>query len=315
MKKLTTEEFIKKAKKVHGDKYDYSETYYVNNSTKICIVCSEHGKFYQTPHDHLSGSGCKKCYNEKRGDSLRKSKEEFIEKAKKVHDDKYDYSKVEYVNDSTKVCIICPEHGEFWQRPNHHLQGNGCSICGIEKNKLSKIKPYEDFVKNAIKKHNNKYEYDRSTYIDRHKKMRILCPLHGEFWQRPNNHLQGQGCPFCNESVLEKEVENILTENGLFFLKKCNSSKLKWLGKQHLDFYLPDYSIAIECQGIQHFEPRDIFGGKNSFIETIERDNRKKIKCSENNVNIIYYSSDYIRRKYDKNILTKNNLLKKIKNG
>lgn len=311
MKKLTKEEFIEKAKSIHGDKYDYSKVEYINNSTKVCIVCNKHSEFMQTPHDHLSGAGCKICYDERRGNSLRRTREEFIDKAKQIHGDKYDYSKVNYVNDSTKICIICPEHGEFWQTPNAHVSGSGCVFCGFKKTSMSKTKSYDEFLNEAIKKHNNKYSYDINTYTNRHTKMRIICPKHGEFWQKPGNHLQGQGCPFCNESNLEKEVEGILSDNNVFFER---SKHFNWLGKQHLDFYLPDYNTAIECQGIQHFEPREAFGGKCAFIESIERDNRKKNKCIENNVKLIYYSSDYIKRKYDKTISTKHNILKKIKN-
>ena len=134
----TTDEFIAKAKKIHGDKYDYSKVNYVNNYTKVCIICHEHGEFWQTPGAHLRGQGCPKCKSKKQTCTT----DEFIAKAKKIHGDKYDYSKVEYVNRKTKVCIICPKHGEFWQTPSAHLRGQGCPKCGIEnhcKNKLSCI--------------------------------------------------------------------------------------------------------------------------------------------------------------------------------
>ena len=137
-KKKTKEEFIAKAKLVHGDKYDYSKVEYVGALTKVCIICPKHGEFCQEANSHLRGQGCPKCKYEKQTCTT----DEFIAKAKKIHGDKYDYSKVEYVNDRTKVCIICPKHGEFWQTPNHHLSGCGCPKCGIEnhcKNKLSCI--------------------------------------------------------------------------------------------------------------------------------------------------------------------------------
>ena len=113
MRKLTTYEFIEKAKKVHGDKYDYSKVEYVNSRTKICIICPQHGEFWQTPNAHLMKEGCPKCKGENVSKVNRRTTNEFIEKAKKVHGDKYDYSKVDYKNNSTKVCIICPIHGEF----------------------------------------------------------------------------------------------------------------------------------------------------------------------------------------------------------
>ena len=114
---MTTEEFIKKAKEIHGNKYDYSKVEYKNTSTKVCIICPEHGEFWQTPNHHLQGHGCPKCKNEKIRKRHTHNITIFIEKARKVHGDKYDYSKAEYINASTKVCIICPEHGEFWQTP------------------------------------------------------------------------------------------------------------------------------------------------------------------------------------------------------
>ena len=129
MKKLSTEEWIQKAKKVHGDKYDYSKVKYYNAHTKVCIICPIHGEFWQTPASHLMGNACPKC-----GGKTKLNTDKFIHRAKEIHGDKYDYSKVEYINATTKVCIICPIHGEFWQTPAKHLSGKGCKKCGIERN-------------------------------------------------------------------------------------------------------------------------------------------------------------------------------------
>ena len=123
-KRKSNDEFIGEAQLIHHNKYDYSKVEYANNKTKVCIVCPEHGEFWQTPSDHLNGKGCPQCAG-----NVRCDKDTFIEKAKRIHNDRYDYSKVEYVNAHTKVCIICPEHGEFWQTPNNHLNGNGCPLC------------------------------------------------------------------------------------------------------------------------------------------------------------------------------------------
>ena len=113
IKSLTTQEFIERARKVHGDKYDYSKVEYVNNRVKLCIICPIHGEFWQTPNAHLNGQGCSMCGRISQTKKRALSKETFITKARKVHGDKYDYSKVEYVNNRTKVCIICKKHGEF----------------------------------------------------------------------------------------------------------------------------------------------------------------------------------------------------------
>ena len=130
MKKLTTEEFIEKAKKIHGDKYDYSRVEYHGAFMDVCIICKKHGAFLQKPHNHLGGKGCPECKRETNHRKQAGTKEVFVIKAQKLHGDKYDYSKVEYENAKTKVCIVCPIHGDFWQTPNKHLGGSGCYFCG-----------------------------------------------------------------------------------------------------------------------------------------------------------------------------------------
>lgn len=192
MKKMTTTEFIEKAIKKHGNKYDYSNTEYVNATTKVCIICPEHGEFWIQPNNHLSGQGCPKCGKLSRIKKRAKSAEQFIEEAKNVHGNRYDYSKVDYTNDKTKVCIICPEHGEFWQSPSKHLHGNGCPKCAG-----NTMKTTEQFIEEAKRVHGAKYDYSKVEYAGANKKVCIICPEHGEFLVRPINHLRGGGCPKC----------------------------------------------------------------------------------------------------------------------
>ena len=132
MKKLTTEDFITKANLVHNNKYDYSLTNYIGNKVKLDIICPIHGNFTQSPHHHLSGIGCNICGREKTIISRRLTTEDFITKANLVHNNKYEYSRVEYFNDRTKIKIICPIHGEYTQRPIAHLQGCGCQKCKVD---------------------------------------------------------------------------------------------------------------------------------------------------------------------------------------
>ena len=152
-KKLKNETFIEKARKVHGDKYDYSKVDYINNRTPVIIICPKHGEFKQIPKTHLKGHGCRKCTLEWLSKRYISNKDEFIKKARKVHGDKYDYSKVEYNGDKKEVCIICPEHGEFWQTPNSHLRGHGCYECGREKNSKSKFLNTDTFIQKAKEIH------------------------------------------------------------------------------------------------------------------------------------------------------------------
>lgn len=130
--------FIQRAKEIHGDKYDYSKSFYQKSIIPVEIVCPIHGSFYMRPHNHLKGQGCPLCANKEKGAYRKNNTENFIKRATEKHNGKYDYSKVEYVNNHTKVCIICPEHGEFWQKPNDHLRGIGCFQCGRKYNLTEK---------------------------------------------------------------------------------------------------------------------------------------------------------------------------------
>ena len=310
-KKSTTEEFIEKARKIHGDKYDYSKVEYKSCKDKVCIVCKKHGDFWQTPSGHLSGKGCIKCGFESTIYKQRFTTEEFIEKARKIHGDKYDYSKVEYVNSQTPVCIICPEHGEFMIRPNDHIQGQKCKKCSIDELSSKYSMGKESFIEKARKIHSNKYDYSKVNYINNRTKVCIICPEHGEFWQKPDKHLIGEGCPECKKSRLETKIKSLLIENNILFYEQ---KKFEWLGKQSLDFYLPKCNVAIECQGIQHFRPVERFGGKKSFEETVKLDYNKYNLCKKYNIKVIYYTElkEYFTFIGEMLIKNENDLLKII---
>lgn len=143
-----TESFIKEAKEIHGEKYSYSLVNYKNVSTKIQIICSKHSIFEQTPKNHiLRKSGCPKCAVEYKANKLKLSQTEFINISNKTHNNKYEYSLVNYINNATNVDIICPIHGKFNQKPSHHMRGIGCPFCNDSKGEL-KIKSFLD--KNQI---------------------------------------------------------------------------------------------------------------------------------------------------------------------
>lgn len=287
-KKKTQEEFIADAIKIHGNKYDYSKVEYKSMKHNVIIICPIHGEFSQRPDRHLYGNGCKKCKYSLLANEQKKSKEEFIKQARKIHGNKYNYSKVEYVNNKTSVCIICPDHGEFWQTPNKHLIGRGCQKCGVISSSLKKAYTTEEFIEKSKKVHGEKYIYDNTIYKNSYEKVKIICPIHGEFLQYPHSHLQGHGCPQCNNSKLENEVKTLLRNNKIEFEEQ---KRFKWLGLQSLDFYLPQYNLAIECQGIQHFEPIEYFGGVESLENQIKRDHAKKCLCENNSIEILYYST------------------------
>lgn len=184
--KLTTQEFIDRARAVHGDKYDYSKVCYKNNREKVTITCPEHGYFEQSPNHHINGHGCRCCVDTKH------TNVSFIQKAKAVHGDKYGYAFSIYQHSQIKILIYCHEHGMFEQTPYDHLRGRGCPGCGGSKKKTT-----EEFIKRANLVHEYNYDYSRVNYVNKGLKVTIVCREHGVFEQQPANHLHGQGCPGC----------------------------------------------------------------------------------------------------------------------
>lgn len=194
-KRLNKEEFIKRAKLIHGDRYDYSKVNYVNNSTKIILFDNVLKEYFTiTPASILNGCGNKNNVKNILSQKFSMGKNTFVEKAMKKHGDRYDYSKVNYINNRTKVCIICPEHGEFQQTPDKHLRGQGCPKC-CRKNKKYTT---DEFIEQAIKIHGNLYDYSETVYgKNKKEKVKIICPKHGSFLITPESHLQGGGCKYC----------------------------------------------------------------------------------------------------------------------
>jgi rubrerythrin len=281
---MNTETFIVKANNIHNNKYDYSKVNYINSYTKVCIICPIHGEFYKTPDNHTNGKqGCPVCSHKK-----KLTTEEFIRKAKEIHGDKYDYSKVKYKNSKEKVHIICPIHGKFWQTPDNHIHHQGCPFCKKDKLHIERKNDVIHFIQKAKEIHGNKYDYSEVNYINNRTKVYIICYKHGGFWQTPTDHLNGNGCPICKESHLERDIRLMLENNNI---KYEYQKRFDWLGRQSLDFYLPDYNIGIECQGIQHFKPINRFGGIKSYEKCVYRDKIKYDLCILNNIKIIYYTN------------------------
>jgi len=161
---------------------------YKNSHSNVEIICPEHGVFIQNINQHSRGQGCPKCAGNKNLTSL-----EFINKSNSIHNNKYNYDFVDYINNSTEVKINCPKHGDFYQKPEYHLSGSGCPSCaGNKKLNLS------EFIDRANYIHNNKYDYSKAEYSGIFNKLVIICTKHGEFIQIAKNHLNGQGCKKCS---------------------------------------------------------------------------------------------------------------------
>lgn len=225
--KLTTEEFIRRARLVHGDNYDYSKVVYIKANEPVCIICHVHGEFWQRPADHLRGCGCEKCGIIHRSNGNTMSVEQFVHKANVVHGNKYDYSKVIYVKSKEKVCIICKECGrEFWQTPNQHLRGRGCSHCG--------------------KHHKNDNTRGKARQIIRDKPYGVgindydLSTAHLVSYRRWSNMLQR--C-YDKDFHIKKPTyaECTVCKEWLRF-----SSFKKWFDKNYVDGYVLDKDILVK---------------------------------------------------------------------
>lgn len=166
--------------------YDYRKVDYKGIYVKITIICKTHGLFEQTPKNHFNSKGCPKCAGNTHSDNKT-----FIHKSKLVHGERYDYSKVNYVNNRTNVSIICSLHGTFNQIPSIHLQGSDCPGC------VDKTKTLEQFINSAKAVHGNKYNYSKVVYVNNNTKVILTCNVHDEFEQKPYVHLNGSGCPAC----------------------------------------------------------------------------------------------------------------------
>ena len=226
MKRVTTKDFIERAKQVHGNKYDYSKVEYIKVTKEVCIICPIHGEFWQKPVKHLIGHGCKECSKSKISEAVSLTFDEFVKRAIEIHGNKYDYSKVDlkHRDEKGRVCIICPIHGEFWQLPYVHLGGGGCKKCGIEKRSNTQRKTTEQFIIQARKVHGDKYNYSKVKYIGATKEVCIICPIHGEFWQTPDNHLHGHGCRECLFEQM-RESRRFTTEDFIKRAKQVHGDK------------------------------------------------------------------------------------------
>jgi len=319
-----TDEFIKKSSILHNNFYSYEKTVYERSDIRVIITCPIHGDFEQKPLHHLQGMGCKQCSLEKR----KMTKEHFIKRLINNFGNKYDYSNIpENIDKKTKITLFCKEHnkeftlsasslligrhcnlcvptkevtykkfrekdtlfhtkekflehikgtskenliylnidkfplthnekllmkckihGEFSQTLRNFFVGKGCPKCSLDSRKLTN----EDFILKAKNIHKDKYSYEKTVYLNNHKKVIITCPIHGDFEQKPSHHLQGMGCKNCTNSVSNKErevydfVKSVYSGEIIQNSKKILSNNEK---KYELDIFIPEFNLGIEYNG------------------------------------------------------------------
>ena len=277
--------FIQNAIIKHNNKYDYSLVNYIKSKIKVKIICPEHGEFEQTPSGHLNGDGCPNC-----GGVAKLTNNSFISKSIIIHKNKYDYSLIKYINNKFKVKIICPIHGEFEQRPDHHLFGKGCPNCS---NRITTT----EFINRAILNHGDKYDYSLVNYIDNRLKVKIICPIHGEFEQVAYSHIHGNGCKKCKASKGEKIIIDFLKRENILFTTQKKFSECRDINELPFDFYLPDYNTCIEFHGKQHYEfIKHFHKNKINFNKQLNRDKIKFEYCENSQIRLLVI-------KYNENII------------
>ncbi len=263
MRKLTKDEFIEKSKNVHGDKYDYSKVNYINANENVCIICPEHGEFWQKPNNHLNGNGCPLCVR-KKWDT-----KSFIEKAMEIHGNKYDYSKTEYKSTREKVCIICPEHGEFWQYPLSHLEGCGCRkekrgikedcweerkcpVCGKtfkERKKYEKICCSEECRKIYVNEHIDEINKRRSEKLKETFSKKTVLDYQIAYEKQKQTCIEKYGV----ENFSKTEEGREISRKNMKRLRKCNSEKIK------NEILIPKYKKICENDDLELIEFRGRF--------------------------------------------------------
>lgn len=301
----TQEEWVELCTNRFNGKYDYSETDFLhrNEEGKVKIIChekdeygNEHGEFYAKPTTHLGGRGCPKCGNN------QKSTKSFCDEAYEKFGDKFELSLVDYKGIFEKVLVKCNTCGNVFPiTPHNLLKGRGCPQCSFENSRKRYQLPFDVFEQRIKEKFGDKYDLSKVNYINCDTEVEMICKKHGSFMQTPWMLFKGHGCPICGQSALENEVQMLLERNNI---ESYYEHSFEWLGRQTVDFYLPQYNVAIECQGQQHFNIVN-FGGitdKKLLEEKLEytknNDKKKKELCDEHNVKLLYFSNLHIDYPY-----------------
>lgn len=245
-KRKTQDEFIQEAQAKHDHFYDYSLVNYLGSSTKVNVICPTHGEFKITPHHHLNGVGCRKCFDKRQTNS----QENIIARFRQAHGDRYGYDKVIYKQITIKVAITCSVHGDFEQAPVAHINGSGCLKCFNQMQTLTA----EEFIQKARAKHGDKYDYSQVKYVNTATKVTIICPRHGSFEQSPSNHLRGTKCPECaKENITEvqfgfeykgvkyRSIKHACQELGKDYWTVLKRLEIGWTSEEAFDDVPRDY--------------------------------------------------------------------------
>lgn len=290
-KKISFEEFAKRIEEKYNGKF--SIVSFKSTKERITCKCNACNYIWNPYAEKLlySIQKCPKC-DKKEVWKNRKDKTTFERIVKRIKNifPSYDLSLIpkDICTQNEKITAICPVHGKFETTADSLLHKHGCKKCQYDKlrDKLSTKKGKLIEESKAI--HNNFYDYSKVENDGFSSLNTIICPNHGEFMQDFEHHLRRkQGCPYCSKSHLETEIRTYMENNCIDFIQGHKNSIF---GNMHIDFYLPKYNIAIECQGEQHYLPIKFFGGDEKFALQVKNDIRKRKICEENGIKLFYFT-------------------------
>lgn len=290
-RRLSVDEIIRRATEVHNGYFTYDRES-IENAKNIddhmIAICPIHGPIDVHIGSHLSGYGCKKCSGKE-----KKTTESYIEEARAIWGDLYDYSPLEYHGISSHITFRCMKHGLVSVYAADHLQGHGCPDCGNERKSEWKKITHDDYVESVMKVHSNYYSYQNGEYKGMHEDITVTCPIHGDFEIEAVYHLKGGGCPYCTSvSKGESLVRSWLLDNKIEFIPQYTimliEQSLFGRNKLRVDFYLPNCNTIIEFHGEQHYRfvkkfHSDDFG----FQRQQDRDIRLRQHCKKNKIRLI----------------------------
>lgn len=310
-RRLTINEVIEKAMKIHGDRYCYDLVEYKNNKTKVCITCREHGIFWQTPHNHIDiKRGCPKCnggvrltQDEANNNIIFRLKNDIILSKPYIHK-----------NNRSRLYLKCLKDGYEWNTIYNNFVNTetGCPKCSNVAT-LTQEEVEENIKKRCLEEDCILYKPLKYNIIQK-TRLHLLCNKDKHKWSTSYNNFVNckTGCSVCKQSHLEKDIFLFLLKDNIIFEQQ---KRFKWLGRKSLDFYLPDYNIAIECQGGQHFNSHKRYGGEIGLNTIMKRDKEKFELCKQNNINLIYYSyKKLLPKEYHSFIFTNVEKIKEIIN-
>lgn len=284
-KKYTQDLFLNKVKETFDGKISLDNLVYVNSQTKVKCKCNVCGyEWFAMPYSLLSGHGCRKCYDKRNSIKRTHTLEEVNNK---IHTNGVNVTIIDNFSNMKNKCLVkCDICGHEWKTvPSDLCRGHGCPRCNNSWKNRRKTK--EEFINEMNVLYNNEYKYKiDDDYVRNRDFITYICPIHGEIKQLVYTHVKGNGCPLCKESGIEKRIRISFDKNNVKYKQWYKNT---WLGLQSLDFYIESKNIAIEVQGIEHFEINEFFGGEEGLKNNIERDERKKLLCKEHGVHLVYF--------------------------